>query len=142
MPTCISSAISASSAANQFPRGTRAQNSGPGKPSHLLRRQPNPPGSTATRAARRDAQKRPESRQPEAAAPRRLGQFYVTGAQDEAPRRIRATGPMENTDVSGSAVARYTLDQLLADKTPDELVRLPGTPKGQKQDRRGGHGGS
>ena len=40
-------------------------------------------------------------------------------------------------DVSGSPVVRYALDQLLASKTPAELARLLGTPKGQKQDSRG-----
>jgi hypothetical protein len=98
---------------------------------------PAAPARTETaRPARRTARKRAESREAES-IPLRLGQFYVTADQDEALRRIRAEGLMSNMDVSGSAVVRYALDQLLAAKTPAELVRLLGTPKGQKQDRRG-----
>jgi hypothetical protein len=104
--------------------------------------QPPAPASAApgaaeqAQAARRRARKRPERSEAES-VPLRLGQFYVTADQDEALRRIRAEGLMSNMDVSGSAVVRYALDQLLAAKTPAELVRLLGTPKGQKQDRRG-----
>jgi len=40
-------------------------------------------------------------------------------------------------DVSGSAVVRYALDQLLAKHKPEDLVKLLGSPKGQKQSQRG-----
>ena len=68
--------------------------------------------------------------------PLRLGQFYVTPEHDEALRRIRAIGLIDNMDVSGSAVVRYALDQLFANHKPEELVKLLGSPKGQKQGRR------
>jgi hypothetical protein len=69
--------------------------------------------------------------------PLRLAQFYVTPQHDEALRRIRATGLIDNMDVSGSAVVRYALDQLLAKHKPEDLVKLLGSPKGQKQSQRG-----
>jgi hypothetical protein len=69
--------------------------------------------------------------------PLRLAQFYVTPQHDEALRRIRATGLVDNMDVSGSAVVRYALDQLLAKHKPEDLVKLLGSPKGQKQSQRG-----
>lgn len=69
--------------------------------------------------------------------PLRLAQFYVTPDHDDALRRIRATGLVEGMDVSGSAVVRYALDQLLAKHKPEELARLLGSPKGQKQAQRG-----
>lgn len=69
--------------------------------------------------------------------PLRLAQFYVTPDHDDALRRIRATGLVEGMDVSGSAVVRYALDQLLAKHKPEELARLLGSPKGQRQAHRG-----
>ena len=69
--------------------------------------------------------------------PLRLAQFYVTPDHDDALRRIRATGLVGGMDVSGSAVVRYALDQLLAKHKPEELARLLGSPKGQRQAHRG-----
>lgn len=77
------------------------------------------------------------SQQAEMVVPLRLAQFYVTPDHDDALRRIRATGLVEGMDVSGSAVIRYALDELLAKHKPEELARLLGSPKGQKQGRRG-----
>jgi hypothetical protein len=71
------------------------------------------------------------------AVPLRLAQFYVTPEHDDALRKIRATGLIDNMDVSGSAVVRYALDQLLAQHSTGELVKLLGSPKGQKQAQRG-----
>ena len=71
------------------------------------------------------------------ALPLRMAQFYVTPVHDEALRKIRATGLIDNMDVSASAVVRHALDQLLAEHTPAELVKLLGTPKGQNQSQRG-----
>jgi hypothetical protein len=117
----------------------RRQRREPLPPRHPRAEQPpaiQPGPAAGQQPSRTPVAKRPASRDG-ASVPLRLGQFYVTASQDEALRRIRATGLMENMDVSGSAVVRYALDQLLASKTPDELARLLGTPKGQKQDRRG-----
>ena len=135
-PTRSSSAAASSpsvvSVANRCRRGIPGRNSRPpSSPGQRLSRAP-----AGQRPARTPARKRTARREAES-IPLRLGQFYVTASQDEALRRIRAEGLISNMDVSGSAVVRYALDQLLASKTPAELAHLLGTPKGQKQDRRG-----
>ena len=102
-----------------------------------------PPGEPAQPTPRKEGSPSLQRPAPGATAaqqverPLRLGQFYVTPEHDEALRRIRATGLIDNMDVSGSAVVRYALDQLLAKHKPEELVRLLGSPKGQKQGQRG-----
>jgi hypothetical protein len=93
--------------------------------------QPPSPPRTRRRPATSNADQQAE------AVPLRLAQFYVTPDHDEALRKIRATGLIDNMDVSASAVVRHALDQLLAKHSPDELVKLLGSPKGQKQNQRG-----
>jgi hypothetical protein len=93
--------------------------------------QPQEPPRTRRRPSTSNADQQAE------AVPLRLAQFYVTPVHDEALRKIRATGLIDNMDVSASAVVRHALDQLLAEHTPAELVKLLGTPKGQKQSQRG-----
>lgn len=96
---------------------------------------PSPPPQEPPRIRRRPSASNAD--QQAEAVPLRLAQFYVTPVHDEALRKIRATGLIDNMDVSASAVVRHALDQLLAEHTPAELVKLLGTPKGQKQSQRG-----
>jgi hypothetical protein len=96
---------------------------------------PSPPPQEPPRTRRRPSTS--DADQQAEAVPLRLAQFYVTPVHDEALRKIRATGLIDNMDVSASAVVRHALDQLLAEHTPAELVKLLGTPKGQKQSQRG-----
>ena len=88
--------------------------------------QPQSPPRTRRRPSTTDADQQAE------AVPLRLAQFYVTPDHDEALRKIRATGLIDNMDVSASAVVRHALDQLLAKHTPAELVKLLGSPERSK----------
>jgi hypothetical protein len=67
----------------------------------------------------------------------RLVQVYLTPGIDEFLRQTRSTAITSDLDVTASAVVRHAMEQLMATKSPADLVELLGSPKGQSQRKRG-----
>jgi hypothetical protein len=82
------------------------------------------------------AQRRP-GRAAEDAVSLRLVQVYLTPVIDEFLRQARSTAIMQGRDVSASAVVRHAMERLMGTVSPAEIVELLGSPKGQRQHRRG-----
>jgi hypothetical protein len=96
------------------------------------------PQQPATPAVRTElGRQRPSLQEPAAPEPVRLVQVYLPANVDAFLREVRSIALMRNVDVSGSAVVRHAMDQLMRQTNARELVDQLGEPKGKSHARRG-----